>query len=265
MNRVRQNTDVELQIVDISERTNIRIGNPSCKQTLEDLLYRIVYYKYAWNIFMGFIFLILRIITVTNKINKLSLTEWYADTFMFILVNNYMFKRLHWNNNNDSYFNTNFKYIILAWFTFCLVFFSIINICSPSFYIAKNSSIFFNIPNVILFSLIIFYVIINQAYTIHFLYHCNDYKVLLCKQMIKYGLLTIYLCLDKIIYNVGLTDEPYESLINLNQYHIHHWFFGLILIILTELPQVYYSFFQYLHFVIYLHGVAVYSYDTILH
>jgi hypothetical protein len=37
------------------------------------------------------------------------------------------------------------------------------------------------------------------------------------------------------------------------------------LIFLTEIKQPYYTYLQYIHYAIYLHGVALYSYDSILH
>ena len=259
MNRQRQNTDSELHIIEIAELTHQRTNENDNDVYLgcNHLLYKYVYNRYHWNFLMGSTFLMVRLLYIFFLNAKLTIDEWYTDTLFFILVNNYLYKRIHWNNNCDSYFNTYYKGSVLVFFNIILTAFSIFNYNSNTFYITKHSVGSFDITNSLLFGLILCYVLINQIYTCIFLYRIK--KILLYKQMVKYCILILYFFIDKLLLKIGIFNT-----LNINEYHIHHWFFGLILLILTDIPQPGYTFLQYINYSVYLHGVAVYGYDSIL-
>jgi hypothetical protein len=258
-NTLRRNTDYELEIVEHVENAQLRVGRPSYYTRLCDFTYKTIYYKYSWNSIMLLMFLFTRLMYI-NYDYDVSIYSWYNDTLFFIIANNYIYKRIHWNNVNISYFNTTFKGWCYIVFLLSLGIFTILNINMPHFYLTKTSVEHFDVQNTSIFYLFILYVIINQCISVRYLYK-HDNKLII-KQLLKYILLLLYVFMERIldIFNADYPDK--ESFFN--QYHFHHWICGLFLIVLTELNQPYHTMLQYVHFSVYLHGAAVYSYTPII-
>ena len=263
MPRQRQNTEQELNIIQIAHNTRLRVGRPSCKQRVSDLVYSLIYNKYYWNSFTFFLFVGLRLLCVDINVTQVSIFEWYNDTMFFVLANNYLFKRLHWNNGNRDYYNnTNIKYAIVPYFLIVLIVFTIWSERTPTFYITKESVYMFDDFNKGVFILILLYTFGIQVWSCRNLYRSVHRQKLLSIHAMKYCVLLSYFFLDKILIAL---DTNVQSISDVeNNYHIHHWFCGIVLLFLTELPQPYHTFIQYLHYSVYLHGCAVYGYDTIL-
>jgi len=256
---LRRNTEYELEIVEHVENAQLRIGRPSYYTQLCDFTYKTIYYKYSWNSIMFLCFLFVRLMYI-NYDYDISIYKWYNDSMFFILTNSYIYKRIHWNNINESYFNTTFKgwcYIVLVT---SLSIFTIININMPRFYLTQNSIRNFDTTNTIVFYIFIFYVIINQCISIKYL---GDHDIkLVIKQLLKYILLLLYIFMERILEILHITYSNKPDFVN--QYHFHHWMCGLFLIFLTEMKQPYHTMAQYVHFSVYLHGIAVYSYEPLI-
>ncbi len=256
---LRRNTEYELEIVEHVENAQIRIGRPSYYTQLCDFTYKTIYYKYSWNSIMFLWFLFIRLMYL-NYDYDVSIYSWYNDTMFFIIANNYIYKRIHWNNANISYFNTTFKGWCYIIFILSLGIFTILNVNMPRFYLTKHSVEHFNVQDTSVFYLFILYAILNQCMSILYLYK-QDNKLII-KQLFKYILVLLYIFMERIldIFNVYYPNNADF----INQYHFHHWICGLFLIVLTELDQPYHTMSQYIHFAVYLHGVAVYSYVPII-
>ena len=173
-----------------------------------------------------------------------------------------MFKRLHWNNKNDDFYRTNIRHYILPYFIIALTTFSIISHNTPTFYITKESVVNFDDYNKFLLSLVAIYTISVQLVSYIDMCKSRNRNKLLKIQLVKFALITCYLILDRILFAFKIPIGTHN--IVENKFHIHHWLCGLILIFLTEIRQPYYTVLQYFHYAIYLHGVALYSYDSIL-
>lgn len=263
MQRARQNTEHELQIISVEHNTRLRVGRPTCMNRTKDVLFSIIYNKYSWNTFTYMTFILLRLLTCHLYEIELNIHEWYNDIIIFIISNNYFFKRLHWNNIGQDYYREKTKFVIVPFFLLSLFIFSLWSHNSPTFYLTHESIKNFNNYDMTLFISSCIYVGILQLVTIIEILRSNKRIRLIRIQMLKYSLLMCYLGLDKLLY---LTNTPFErSEENIdNEYHIHHWFCGLVLLFLTEIRQPYYTFVQYIHYSIYLHGIALYSYDSII-
>jgi len=262
MHRQRQNTEQELQIISIAHNTQLRVGEPSIQIRTQDYLYKLIYNKYYWNAFTYFLFLTLRISSLHMGHTSVSIDEWYNDTLLFLLTNNYFFKRVHWNNRNQDYYQTRYKHTIVPFFLLSLLIFSLWSYNTPTFYITKTSIISFDSYSMTLFVCVILYVVLLQMISWIDIYRSQDWKKLYLILFTKYSILAIYLCLDRILLS---TDTPLAIQHPIeNMYHLHHWFSGMILLFLTEVRQPYYTFLQYFHYSIYLHGISLYSYDNIL-
>ena len=262
MQRQRQNTEHELQIISLAHTTRLRVGEPTVQTRTQDFLYRLIYNKYYWNAMTYSLFIILRLSSLHLGYTTITINEWYNDTLLFLITNNYFFKRVHWNNKNQDYYSTRHKYIIVPFFAVCVLIFSLWSHNTPSFYITKTSVTSFDNYSMTLFVCVILYAFIIQVASFIDIYKSRQRKRLFSIMLIKYSLFIVYLCLDRLLL---LTNTPlaiYEPVENL--YHLHHWFCGLLLMFLTEIRQPYYTFLQYFHYSIYLHGIALYSYDNIL-
>ena len=275
MNRGRQNTDTELLLIELTEGANIRVYQEQLNEydrteDVEDhqpnsqssLLFKLIYNKYSWNFFMTTLFIGVRLFGIQTEYATITINEWYNDTLFFILANNYIYKRLHWNNAKQSFFNTPIRGHIIKIFILSFVIFTIINANIGPFYIAKSSILSYDLPHSILFTLIVGYISVNQLFSFHFMYTHNFRTRILLKQFIKYILLCLYLLMDLILITLAIPVKTTGE--HTNDYHIHHWFVGLLMIIMTEIPQPYYSILQYIHYSVYMHGVAMYGYDVIL-
>lgn len=262
MQRQRQNTEHELQIISVAHNTRLRVGRPSIQGHTQDFLYKLIYNKYYWNGFTYMLFLILRISSLHMGHTEVSINEWYNDTLIFLLANNYLFKRIHWNNKQEDYYSTNLKYAIVPFFTISLFIFSLWSHNTPTFYITKNSVVAFDSYSMMLFISVIAYTFLLQVLSIANICKSRERNKLLAITLVKYGIIAIYLCLDRILLALDTPLTISESVENL--YHLHHWFCGLMLIFLNEVKQPYYTILQYFHYSIYLHGIALYSYDNIL-
>ena len=113
MHRHRQNTEHELEIVSTVHNTRLRIGEPNIQVRIQDFLYKLIYNKYYWNGLTYMLFLILRLSSLQLEYTQISINEWYNDTLLFLISNNYFFKRIHWNNKNQGYYDTQYKYTIV--------------------------------------------------------------------------------------------------------------------------------------------------------
>ncbi len=258
--RNRVNTEIELQIVNQQFRNVVHIGRPIPVITnIQFLLYKLLYHKYIWHIFTFSIFFIFRILFGST----ISLHEWYNDSLFFVITNNYLYKRLHWNNNMQKYFdNKDIKcygsfFIGLTGITLFTIYF-------PSFYFTKNKVFLYNDHESIVFCIICIYVFITQMLSIKNMY-CSTNHYMFRKHIAKYLFLLLYICIEimcKWIYQVMSIDNSMFFIYN--KYHFHHWMFGMYLLIFTELQQHYHTILQYIHYAIYLHGVACYGYDSLL-
>ena len=263
--RQRYNTEDELHIVRI-------VNNHS--QYRDNVLYNAVYNKYYWNGIMCALFLAQRLINIFVHSHTIYLYEWFNDPILFLIANNYLYKRIHWNNIQESYFNTNYKNAALILFLIAVPLFGLVNdFVITSFYISKHTLTSYTSTQVLLFYAIILYTLLNQIVSFYTLY-MKKAKFLVV-QLMKYAMLAFYvniynlLELCNIPYTLGtavntdtvviLQEESFEV-----EYHIHHWFYALCLIVLTELPEPYHTFIQYIHYVVYLHGVSYYGYDTLI-
>lgn len=260
MPRQRQNTDNELQIIKISHDTSIRIGRPSCISRIKDATFSLIVNKFNWQIYTTTTFLLLRLFSSLYPINALNNYEWLNDTLFFCISNSYTFRRIHWNNNESLIFNSESKYYLPLFLQVFIVIFTIISYKCPNFYLTKQSIENFDISNIILLSFIISYIIITQIFTLKYLYSQRSHNKLLIKHICKYCLIGSYLYLLQVLNYMNV---PYNGINNtVSEYHYHHWFIGLILLFITDLPQPYHSILQYSHYGIYLHGVSIYGYDT---
>ena len=265
MQRQRYNTEDELHIVRI-------VNNHS--EHRNNLLYNAVYNKYYWNGIMCTIFLLQRLINTFVHSHTIYLYEWFNDPILFLIANNYLYKRIHWNNIQESYFNTNYKNAALILFLITVPVFCLINdLLITSFYISKDTLTSYTSTQVILFYAIILYTLLNQIASFYTLYVKK--KRFIIVQLLKYAMLVFYINIYNLLeifdisYTVGVVinketliipqEKPFEV-----EYHIHHWFYALCLIVLTEFPEPYHTFIQYIHYAVYLHGVSYYGYDTII-
>ena len=181
---------------------------------------------------------------------------------LFLLSNNYLFKRIHWNNMGEDYYNTKYSHTIIPFFLSSVFIFSVSSHNNPTFYITKNSVFLFDTFNTTLFVFIVLYILILQSASWVTICKSRERKRLTIIHITKYILITLYFLLDRIILALHIKTSVTESIEN--QYHIHHWFSGLLLLFLTEIKQPYYTYVQYIHYTIYLHGIALYSYDSLL-
>ena len=269
MHRQRYNTDDELHIVHI---VNDNANNVN--DTNFDFLYKAIYNKYYWNTIMGTIFLFQRLINTFINGHTIYLAEWYTDPLLFMLANNYLYKRIHWNNFNNSYFQTNQRNRAIFLFFISIPIYLVINdFIITSFHISKYSISSFNTHQILLFSGILIYTFGILASSIYCIIRRN--RRLLYIHIAKIILLTLYINLYNLLeyfnitYTVGKIihyDESFASQTSSFdvEYHIHHWFYALCLLILTELEEPYHTYIQYLHYLIYLHGVSYYGYDTLI-
>lgn len=263
--RQRQNTEDELYIVNV-------VNNHS--ENRNNILFRALYNKYYWNSIMCMLFFTQRLANIYFNEHTIYLYEWFNDPIVLLLSNNYIYKRIHWNNVQESYFSSNYKNAaLLLFFTSVPVFCIINDFIITSFYISRHSLTNYSSIQTVLFYSIIFYTILNQCISLHTLYK-KRYRFVLV-QIMKYALIVLYINLYNILellhikYTVGIVinketliipqEEPFEV-----EYHIHHWFYALCLIVLTELPEPYHTFLQYIHYTVYLHGISYYGYDTII-
>ena len=262
MQRNRQNTEHELHIISVAHNTRLRVGTPTFTKRCQDWLYALVYNRFYWNAFTFSLFLTVRLVSLSINITEVSIEEWYNDTLLFLFTNNYMFKRLHWNNKNDDFYRTSIRHFILPFYMITLLCFSLISHNMPTFYITKESVVNFDSYNKMVLGFVVLYAFLNQLLSFNDMCKSRRRNKLLKIQLVKYILLSCYLLLDRILLAMHV-DIGTHTIVE-NKFHIHHWFCGLIMIFLTEMRQPYYSILQYIHYAVYLHGVALYSYDSIL-
>jgi hypothetical protein len=264
VSRQRLDTEVELQIVNQQFHNVVHVGRPKFIITnIHFMLYKLLYHKYLWNIFMFSIYFLSRFFLGKN----ISLYEWYNDSLFFVLSNNYLYKRLHWNNDFEKYFtyqSVKCYFYFIATYIFMFLF-EHISVFSQ-FHFSKNSVEKYNIYEYICFSIICIYIILLQLFSIIFLLNSKT-KNITRKHFLKYIALLMYIFLEYICYGLYYIFhiEYNESVFFIsNNYRIHHWMLGLFLLIFTELPQQYHTNIQYIHYAVYLHGLSSYGYDSIL-
>lgn len=258
--RNRVDTDFELHIVNEQFVNRINIGRPTpCITNTQFVLYKLLYHKYVWHSFMFLLFFLTRI----SFGYSISLQEWYNDTLFFVISNNYLYKRLHWNNDGMKYFD---KREIRCYISFLLTYIGmfVFDIIMPQFHFSRFAISNYDISEYICFCGLCLYVCIIQFLSILHLYNSKN-NFIFRKQLLKYLLLNCYIFLEYICYGLYYVLDFDIKLFSMsNNYRIHHWFFGLLLLIFTELEQQYHTIIQYIHYAMYLQGVACYGYDSLL-
>ena len=260
--RERVDTEKELMIVqDLSDKYRYPMYTGKCRKHIEYFsrlcayIYSIIQSTYKWNVFIFSVFLTIRIMFIKVFAVDIHIQEWYNDIPIFLMANHYLYKRIHWNSKKELFFmeeNTNNRssiskgYIILI-FIMSIIIYSLLHDTFRTFYISYSK--LSNMDNIELFIFISIcsYFICNQIYSIYYTYPSRI-------QFYKYMAIILYIFSGQLIYNMYTTK---------NEYHIHHWIIGILLMFLTEFRQPFHTYLQYIHYAIYIHGIAVYGYDTL--
>lgn len=258
--RQRVDTEQELQIVEQQFTHQIHIGNPiPCITNIQFALYKLLYHTYLWQSFMVVVFVSTRVLEGVS----ISHNEWYNDILFFIISNHYLYKRLHWNNDRQKYFDRRETRCFIAFFTVFVGMF-VFNLLLPQFYFSLVAVSNYTIVEYICLYIIAFYVCITQVLSFLCLYHSKR-PFIFRKQIFKYLLLIGYIFMDYICNALYLfVGKDTLQIETPHPYRLHHWMFGLFMLIFTELTQPYHTILQYIHYAVYLHGVSCYGYDGVL-
>lgn len=207
---------------------------------------------YKWNSFMFSMFISLRLISSSFFNTPISVHKWYNDIPIFLMANHYIYKRIHWNNKRETFgsqIRPEFKQdVMMLLFLSILVVYSVIHMSFNKFYLTYDKIRTMNSGELSAFISICIYVVSTQA--------CSNYYIGIRQHFYKYLLILLYIFSGTFVYSIVQTTPD-------NNYHLHHWILGIFLLFLTEFPQPYHTVLQYLHYAIYLHGIAVYSYDAL--
>lgn len=252
--RNRTDTEMELIVINYNQNNYEEIYSNKCLKRINRGLQN----TYVWNTLMCSTFLCVRLLSALYFKHNITVEEWYSDSITFLMSNHYLFKRIHWNNNHDITFYYNKNVLNICIFFLSLTIFTVLSRVLPAFYITKNSIYEFNFNETILFYFLCCYVILNQVITFYYISYLEKDNIIL-KHIIKYCLLAIFIFMNDILSELEITKYDINS-----DYHIHHWLSSLFLIFITEFKQPYHTIFQYIHYGVYLNGVACYGYDTLL-
>ena len=212
----------------------------------------------AWGMFTFGIFLIFRISFMSSAYLPYTQDKWYNDIMIFLLSNHYIYKRLHWNNKRELFFRSKFpdnKLWVITMYIAVLIIYTLINTKMDTFFITYSQIQRLTTFETAVFVSLCMYFICNQIYSIYYLYQSHN-KTILFNQLYKYLFIIVYAASGQMVKNI-LVQNPDDT------FHIHHWIIGLLLIFITELPQPYHTYIQYIHYAIYTNGIAVYGYDSL--
>lgn len=216
---------------------------------------RILQSSYQWSILTTTIFLSFRIGSIFFSIQQFTLDEWYNDLVLFMMSNQFLYKKIHWNCTRDLIQSEKDNCNILLFFFIALSVYIFVHETS-TFYISPSVLQDMSDIDILIVSIACGYFFITQLFSIIHIYEKLKKKGTVV-HFFKYVLLLLYIFSGNIMSIFGKIQET-------TIYHIHHWILAVFFMVLTDLYQPYHTTTQYLNYAIYIHGVAMYGYDAIV-